>query len=80
MMSKKYVLTVVSAFVLLTSVSAMGKTVVAVNPLSASGDLAKEKQIISDIMQAELSVSENITLVDRKNLIIITAPKAYFSQ
>ena len=46
----------------------MEKTVVAVSPLSASGELAKEEQIISDIMQAELSVSENITLVDRNNL------------
>lgn len=66
-MSKKFILAVVSAFLCLTSVFAE-KTVVAVNPLSATGELAKEEQIISDIMQAELSVSENITLVDRKNL------------
>ena len=44
------------------------KIVVAVNPLSAPGELEKEKEIISDVMQAELSVSDNITLVDRQNL------------
>ena len=64
---KKVAICTVLTFLLLTSVVAE-KTVVAVNPLSASGELAKEEQIISDIMQAELSVSENITLVDRENL------------
>jgi len=63
----KIILCVLSVFALLSSVFAE-KTVVAVNPLSASGELAKEKQVISDIMQAELSVSDNITLVDRNNL------------
>jgi len=45
-----------------------GKTVVAMNPLSADGEFAKERQTISDVLGAELSVSESITLVDRSNL------------
>jgi len=44
------------------------KTVVAISEISASPDFSSEQQIISDVMQAELSMSENITLVDRKQL------------
>jgi hypothetical protein len=42
------------------------KTVVALNPLSATGDLAAERELISDIMQATLSDSTTVTIVDRK--------------
>lgn len=54
---------------ILVVAAASAKTVVAVNPLSASGDLAKERELISDVMQAELSVSDNITLVDRQQML-----------
>jgi TolB-like protein len=45
-----------------------GKTVVALNPLSAEGDLAAERALISDILLAELSGSPEITVVDREQL------------
>jgi hypothetical protein len=48
--------------------SVFAKTPVAINPLSAPESLASEKQLIEEIMQAELSASENITLVDRESL------------
>lgn len=67
MYSIKNILTLCALFLLINT-SFGEKSVVAINPLSASGDLEKEEQIISDIMQAELSVSDNITLVDRANL------------
>ncbi len=68
-MNLKSLLLPAALFLLLSFSSvAAGKTVVAVNPLQASGDLVKEREIVSDVMQAELSVSENITLVDRENL------------
>lgn len=44
------------------------KTVVALNPLSATGDLAAERELISDIMQATLSDSTTVTIVDRENM------------
>lgn len=68
MQTKKILLSAVSLLTIINTIFAAEKTVVAVSQLSASGDLAKEEQIISDVMQAELSVSENITLVDRANL------------
>ena len=53
---------------MLTQLPLSAKTVVAVSEMSASPDFSSEQQIISDVMQAELSMSENITLVDRKQL------------
>jgi TolB-like protein len=50
------------------TLSGYGKTVVALNPLSAEGDLAAEQALISDILLAELSGSPEITLVDREQL------------
>jgi len=44
------------------------KTVIALNPLNASGDLAAERELVSEVMQAELSSSQSITLVERENL------------
>ncbi len=44
------------------------KTVVAISEITASPDFSSEQQTVSDVMQAELSMSENITLVDRKQL------------
>lgn len=49
-------------------ITSTAKTVVAMNPLSASGNLAKQRDLISDVMQAELSVSDTVTLVDRAQL------------
>jgi TolB-like protein len=44
------------------------KAVVAMNPLSSSGGLAADHAVVSDIMRAELSASETVTLVDRKQM------------
>ncbi len=54
------------AFSLCLAASAAEKTVVAMNSLSASGELAAEADLIQEIMQAELSSSSSIALVDRK--------------
>ncbi|OGV31592.1 MAG: hypothetical protein A2020_15160 [Lentisphaerae bacterium GWF2_45_14] len=48
--------------------SSFAKTPVAMSSLSAPESLAPEKQLIEEIMQAELSSSDNITLVDRESL------------
>jgi hypothetical protein len=48
--------------------TANAKTVVAISEMTASPEFSNEQQIISDVMQAELSMSENLTLVDRKQL------------
>ena len=51
------------------SVAANGeKTVVALNPLSAEGDLSQQRELISDILQAKLSTSKTIKLVDRDRM------------
>lgn len=63
---KKSVL--ILAFANFLACVALAKTPVAMNPLSAPENLASEKQLIEEIMQAELSVSDNITLVDRESL------------
>ncbi len=52
----------------MTQATLSAKTVVAISEMAASPDFSAEQQIISDVMQAELSMSENITLVDRKQL------------
>ena len=60
------------AILLLASImtldTANAKTVVAISEMTASPEFSNEQQIISDVMQAELSMSENLTLVDRKQL------------
>ena len=45
-----------------------GKIVFALTPLSASDGLTTESAAVSDVMQAELSQSPNITLVDRMQM------------
>lgn len=54
--------------VMTTNAIAFDKTVIALNPLSAAGDLGTERELISEIMQSELSSSQNITIVDRENM------------
>jgi hypothetical protein len=53
---------------MMAQASLSAKTVVAISEMSTSPDFSSEQQIISDVMQAELSMSENLTLVDRKQL------------
>ncbi len=53
---------------LMAAAAAGEKTVIALNPLSAAGELASERELVSEVMQAELSSSQSITLVDRENL------------
>ncbi|HCE46091.1 MAG TPA: hypothetical protein DET40_21310 [Lentisphaeria bacterium] len=53
---------------IMTQSTLSAKTVVAISEMSASPDFSAEQQIISDVMQAELSMSDNITLVDRKQI------------
>ncbi len=45
-----------------------GKIVVALNPLSSSSALDREQDAVSSIMQAELSLSEYVTLVEREQM------------
>lgn len=54
--------------ILVCSVSVEAKVVVALNPLSSVSGLEGEQTAVSDVMQAELSQSENITLVDREQM------------
>jgi TolB-like protein len=56
------------AFIGFLSNIVSAKTPVAMNPLSAPDNLSSERQLIEEIMQAELSMSDNITLVDRESL------------
>lgn len=56
------------ASVLASGVIAAEKTVVALNPLSASGELSAERELISEVMQSELSSSQSITIVERENM------------
>lgn len=65
---KTMILVVLSIVFLWSAAFSTEKTVVAITQLQASDALAKERQIISDVMEAELSVSESITLVDRETL------------
>ncbi|MFA6568670.1 MAG: CsgG/HfaB family protein [Victivallales bacterium] len=53
---------------IMTQATLSAKTVVAISEMTASSEFCTEQQVISDVMQAELSMSENITLVDRKQL------------
>lgn len=68
MLNKTFIL-LLALVAIVNGAFAKEKIVVAVNPLSAEGALAEQEEIISNVMQAELSVSENLTLVERKNLL-----------
>ena len=63
-----YVYAVLFLVSVMTQVTLSAKTVVAISEMSASPEFSTEQQVISDVMQAELSMSENLTLVDRKQL------------
>ncbi|OGV68517.1 MAG: hypothetical protein A2283_19865 [Lentisphaerae bacterium RIFOXYA12_FULL_48_11] len=56
------------AVLLLLAYPAEAKVVVALTPLSTSDGLNTEQSTVSQIMQAELSQSDNITLVDRDQM------------
>ena len=61
--------TLFSVFLLFAlSVAAGAKTPVAMSPLGATDKFAKERELVEEIMQAELSASEEISLVDRNNI------------
>jgi TolB-like protein len=50
------------------AINTEAKVVVALNPLTASTGLQTEQSAVSDVMQAELSQSEKLTLVDRNQM------------
>ena len=65
----KYVLTVcVAVCVLVLATGAEGKVVAAFNPLTVAGDVDIPPEAISTVLQAELTASEVVTLVEREEL------------
>jgi len=71
-MSKPLALKILASLcglVVAANLAAADKTVIALNPLSASGDLSEEKELISEIMQSELSSSQSVTIVERESLL-----------